>query len=67
MTNNKNREKAARQPSEAPNARSQLQPAGDVKVTYAATPPKGSPDKQIHPRLRLPEVRRGSTRKPEDK
>jgi len=33
-----------------------LESAGQVVVTYGATPPKGPPNKQIHPRRRLPEV-----------
>jgi hypothetical protein len=41
-------------PGQAPDAR--LESAGQVAVTYSATPPKGPPDKQIHPRRRLPEV-----------
>jgi hypothetical protein len=39
---------------QAPETR--LESAGRVAVTYGATPPKGPPGKQIHPRRRLPEV-----------
>jgi hypothetical protein len=41
-------------PGQAPATR--LESAGQVAVTYSATPPKGPPDKQIHPRRRLAEV-----------
>jgi hypothetical protein len=41
-------------PDQAPETR--LESAGEVAVTYSATPPKGPPDKQIHPRRSLPEI-----------
>jgi hypothetical protein len=41
-------------PGRAPQVR--LESAGKVAVTYRATPPKGPPDKEIHPRRRLPEI-----------
>jgi hypothetical protein len=33
-----------------------LESVGQVAVTYNAKPAKGPPDKQIHPRRRLPDV-----------
>jgi hypothetical protein len=41
-------------PGQAPET--QLESAGQVAVTYGVTPPKGPPDKQIHPRRRLADV-----------
>jgi hypothetical protein len=43
-------------PDKTPNPESPLVNAGQVAVTYTAFPPKGPPDKQIHPRRTLPEV-----------
>jgi hypothetical protein len=37
-------------------AESVLESAGEVIVEHYAKPPKGPPDKQIHPRRRLPQV-----------
>jgi hypothetical protein len=39
-----------------PKAELPLEKAGTVTVTFTAVPPKGPPDKQIHPRRKLPEV-----------
>ncbi len=41
-------------PDQAPETR--LDNAGQVAVTYSAKPPKGPPNKQIHPRRRLADV-----------
>jgi hypothetical protein len=58
MVPNKNPEKPTEPsnnvPGQAPET--QLDSAGQVAVTYGAKPPKGPPDKQIHPRQRLADV-----------
>ena len=50
----RNPKKPTNIPAQAPET--PLENVGQVAVTYDATPPKGSPDKQIHPRRRLPEI-----------
>jgi len=40
----------------ATTAESPLVDVGRVAVTYGVRPPKGPPDKEIHPRRKLPEV-----------
>jgi hypothetical protein len=44
-----------------------LDSAGQVAVTYSTKPPKGPPDKQIHPRRRLAEVPDAPPRKRDQK
>ena len=44
-----------------------LDNAGQVAVTYGAKPPKGPPNKQIHPRQRLPDVPDAPPREPDKK
>jgi hypothetical protein len=43
----------------------QLEPAGEVVVTHHKAPPKGPPNKEIHPRRRLPPVPEGPPRETE--
>jgi len=45
---------------------SPLVDVGQVAVTYTAQPPKGPPDKEIHPRRKLPEVPPRSPRGQDD-
>ena len=45
---------------------SPLVDVGQVAVTYSVQPPKGPPDKEIHPRRKLPEVPSRSFRGRED-
>ena len=52
-------------PSEAPET--PLENAGKVAVTYGAKPPKGPPNKGIHPRRRLPDVPEAPPREREQK
>jgi hypothetical protein len=44
-----------------------LDNAGQVAVTYGAKPPKGPPNKQIHPRRRLPDVPEAPPRERDEK
>jgi hypothetical protein len=63
---NKPQKKVVKQPGKTPKGELPLRNAGDVEVTYTAVPPKGPPDKQIHPRLKLPEVPPPSPRNKDD-
>ena len=54
-------------PDRATKPESPLVDVGQVAVTYTAQPPKGPPDKEIHPRRKLPEVLPRSPRGQDDK
>jgi hypothetical protein len=50
------KKRSPKKPMKTRAAETPLENAGEVAVTYDATLPKGAPDKQIHPRRRLPEI-----------
>jgi hypothetical protein len=52
-------------PDQEPETR--LESAGQFAVTYSAELPMGPPHKEIHPRLRLPEVPNAPPRKRDQK
>jgi hypothetical protein len=53
-------------PSNQPNE-TVLESPGEVVVTHYTTPPQGPPDKQIHPRRRLPPVPNAPSQEPRER